>query len=58
MMSVLLKPLVESEVTDYVTGEEGGNILSQRLGGGGRKGARWGPLVTEPKFTHSKDFVS
>ena len=34
-MSVLLKPLVESEVTDYVTGEEGGNILSQRLGAGG-----------------------
>ena len=36
-MSVLLKPLVESEVTDYVTGEEGGNILSQRLGGGGEE---------------------
>ena len=37
MMSALLKPLVDSEVTDYVTGGEGGNILSQRLGGG----ARW-----------------
>lgn len=36
MMSALLKPLVDSEMTDYVTGGEGGNILSQRLGG-----ARW-----------------
>ena len=53
MMSALLKPLVDSEVTDYVTGGEGGNILSQRLGGG-----LDGPLVTEPKFTHLKDFVS
>ena len=35
MMSALLKPLVDSEVTDYVTGGEGGNILSQRLGGAG-----------------------
>ena len=52
MMSALFKPLVDSEVTDYVTGGEGGNILSQRLGG------LDGPLVTEPKFTHSKDFVS
>ena len=34
MMSALLKPLVDSEVN--VTGGEGGNILSQRLGG-----ARW-----------------
>lgn len=54
-MSALLKPLVESEVTDYVTGGEGGNILSQCLGGGGGLD---GPLVTELKFTHSKDFVS
>ena len=52
MMSALLKPLVDSEVTDYVTGGDGEIFYL------GASGGLDGPLVTEPKFTHLKDFVS
>ena len=51
MMSALLKPLLDSEVTTSQVGR--GEIFYLSASGG-----LDGPLVTEPKFTHSKDFVS